>query len=303
MLNLLPRKETPESGAAIPAYLNLDHYLESLSSFLTIDSLCELYIHGADQDYEGSFNESTRSVTIYWKSSKIASFIGELAWECQVRIDPFRPYAGGVLPGIPWRWHAVIAPMSSGSPIVVLRRQLFDVLSLSNFHFNESSHGDLIDKVAAGTSIVIFGATGSGKTTLLMSILKHYFSSTRLGIAEVVEEIPLVSRLWFRILEVPPDAGGRGGVSMSKAMAEMMRLSPKVIVIGEIRGDEARVLGDVARTGHGGVLTTMHAGGFAEARNRLSTLSGLNLNQFPPICGLHVKQIGGRFSVSSEMLN
>jgi Flp pilus assembly CpaF family ATPase len=303
MFSLFPAKNNLKNGSMCLAPAQLDHYLEEISSLLSDDSLFEIYIHGSDRNDQLDKIEQNKNVILQWRSSKVAAFIAELAWGCKVRIDPFRPYAGGVLPGRSWRWHAIIAPMTSGGPILVLRKQRFDVLDLSSFVFEGLSASSLVGEMSKGISVVIFGATGSGKTTLLMSLLKQYFTHVRLGIAEVVEEIPLLSSHWFRILEVPPDAGGRGGVAMTKVLSEMMRLSPKVIAVGEVRGDEARIIADMARTGHGGVLTTLHAGGFEDARTRLSTLAGLDLSQFPPLCGAYVSKIGDTVSVRSERLN
>lgn len=303
MLNIFSKNPMPKTSGNEPQIVRLEQYLRELSDHLKNEAISEIYIHGIDRDDEHGETRDGPHTTLQWSGAKVSSFISELAWECRVRIDPFRPYAGGVLPGLSWRWHAVIAPMSPGSPMVVLRKQKFEALSLCSFDFENTSPQGLISSMSCGVSIVIFGATRSGKTTLLISLLRQFFSDVRLGIAEVVEEIPLFSKQWFRMVEVPPDAGGRGGVSMTKVLSEMMRLSPKFIAIGEVRGDEARVIADIARTGHGGVITTFHAGGFEDARIRLATLAGLHLSQFPPLCGVKITQKDGMFTVRSEMLN
>jgi pilus assembly protein CpaF len=52
-----------------------------------------------------------------------------------------------------------------------------------------------------------------------------------------------------------------------------LRHRPDRIIVGEIRGIEARVLLDALNTGHRGSLTTIHANGAADALRRLSHLA------------------------------
>jgi pilus assembly protein CpaF len=219
---------------------------------------------------------------------EIAEFLHELAWECKVRIDPFKPFAGGVLPWAAWRWHAVISPLSPEGPLIVLRRQQFAEIKISNFVLENCGSLDLLSWIRSGISLVLYGATGSGKTTLLVAILREYFMKNRVGLAESVAEIPLLSERWFRLIEVPVDTGGRGGVDFSRVVAEMMRLSPELLVMGELRGAEAAMFMDFARTGHGGVMTTLHAGNITDARTRLRRLSGQPLDALPRTLGLRV---------------
>lgn len=278
-------------------------YCDEIKCFLEDLSLSEIYICVHDGcSAQKDINRSV-SALIFWPADKLSSFIAELAWECRVRLDPYRPFAGGVLPGRSWRWHAVIAPMSPGTPILVFRRQRFHTLDLSSFVFENTSADELMVKTSEGISLVIFGATGSGKTSLTTSLMKNYLLETRVGIAESIEEIPLLSNHWFRLVEVPTDSGGRGGVNMSRVLAEMMRLSPEVIVIGELRGQEAKTFADFARTGHGGVITTVHAGSFEDARLRLSALAEMDIAQLPRICGVYVRKKDDRVLVETGMIN
>ncbi len=292
----------PQSSPLEKSHECLSIYLEELDQILSDYDIDEVYLQCSDgsEILQADGNGSTR--TIAWRREKMSEFLTELSWETRVRLDPFRPYGGGVLPQRPWRWHAITAPMSPGRPLLVLRRQRFDALTLDRFKFENSSPSDLIKQLNHGMSLVFFGATGSGKTSLMMALLKEYYLKTRVGLAEVVEEIPLLSNAWFRLVEVAPDTGGRGGVSMDRVVSEMMRLSPTVIAIGELRGAETQVFFDAARTGHGGVLTTLHAGSFDDAKRRLSRLSNLRYEDFPQICGIHVQRQGGLVTVTANQL-
>ena len=60
----------------------------------------------------------------------------------------------------------------------------------------------------------------------------------------------------------------------------MLRHRPDCIIVGEVRGPEARTLLDAMNTGHRGTLATIHASSAEEAVRRLASFairSGANL--------------------------
>ena len=266
----------------------LTRFIEKLAPYMNDSSVVEIYLSAGQGISVMSSMRELIPRNEGWDKDDIAEFLLELAWECKVRLDPFKPFAGGVLPWAAWRWHAVISPVSPEGPLIVLRRQLFGEISLSGFVFENFESRNLVSWIRSGVSLIIYGATGSGKTTFLAAVLREYFMDTRVGLAESVAEIPLLSVNWFRLVEVPVDTGGRGGVEFSRVLAEMMRLSPALLVMGELRGPEAAMFIDFARTGHGGVMTTLHAGSIADVRNRISRLSGQSIDSLPPTVGLRV---------------
>lgn len=291
-------------GAALDECTPLASFMDTLSPFLSDQSLAEIYINSEGIALGRTVRKELVDIPLKWCRETITEFIFELAWCSHVRLDPFRPFAGGVVPGWSWRWHAVTPPMSPEGPVVTLRQQRFTEVGLSSFQWENFAAKDVLDWIDRGVSIVIFGATGSGKTTFLVSILREYFQKHRVGIAESVCEIPLLSSHWFRLIETPPDAGGRGGVDSLRVIAEMMRLSPEMLVLGEIRGPEAQLLPEFARTGHGGVMTTLHAGAFSDAQARLESLSTLAVSTMPPLMGIRVgKGQSGMPTVLAKPLN
>jgi Flp pilus assembly CpaF family ATPase len=245
-----------------------------------------------------------RELDLIFSHDEITDFIMELAWHSRVRLDPFLPFAGGVIPGEPWRWHAATMPLSPDGSLLVIRRQQFQKLQFSHFKMENFSSTDLPNWLHSGVSVIFYGAAGSGKTSLLVATLREFFTETRVGVAETVTEIPLMSPHWFRLAEVPKDTGGFGGVDFKRVIAEMMRLSPGLLVLGEIRGEEAEVLSSFARTGHGGVLSTIHAGSSGDARERITSLAKTPLSQMPPMVGVQLMtDPGGIYRACAERLN
>lgn len=280
----LHNKKNPPTLNTLP----LARLLGELSPCLNDSNVSEIYLSAANGIAGVDRKGHPINLELNWTSEDITDFLSEVAWESKTRIDPFQPFAGGVIPAMAWRWHAIVAPMSPDGPLLVLRRLNFEQIGLDQFNCRNFLPSDFSKWLNSGVSVVFYGATGSGKTTLLVAIMREFFMNTRLGIAETLPEIPLTSRHWFRLVEVSRDTGGRGGVDFSRVVAEMMRLSPKLLVMGELRGPEASMLSDFARTGHGGVMTTMHAGTIDDARVRLSKLAQAPIDTMPPIIGIQV---------------
>lgn len=241
---------------------------------------------------------------VNYTADALMNLVWCLSWTSKTRLDPYRPYGGGVVPTFNLRWHVVLPPMSPDGPHVVFRRQQLFQASLSDFVLENFSRADLLAWVQEGGSVVFYGATGSGKTTALFASVCCFFQGVRLGIVESIAELPLISSSWFRLVEVPADVGGKGGISLNRLKCEILRLSPQKIVIGEVRDSEAQLWAELSRTGHGGIMTTIHAGTHEDAYRRIFNLLGSNNAQLPEIIGIQVfRDTQGQHHCKATKLN
>jgi pilus assembly protein CpaF len=282
--SVFQRKEAPVSIDPV-----IESQLSGISDFLEDDSINEIWVSTGHLIIRYS-DGHTRVSHLGETAIDLVELIFELAEESCVRLDPFVPFAGGVVKGVPWRWHAVVPPIAPDGPQLCFRRQRIHDLRLDHFHLTDICPIDLTRQIKQGASVVMYGATGSGKTSFLGAMLREFFIDKRVVIAETIVEIPLLSPMWARLCESSADVSGRGGVDFERIVAEMMRLTPEYIVMGEIRGREARYLQSLARTGHGGILATTHASSEDEMMERLATLSGSEREHMPPIIGIHVRR-------------
>ncbi len=108
-------------------------------------------------------------------------------------------------------------------------------------------------------SVMIVGPTGAGKTTALNAIACLVRPELKMISVEEVQEINLPQENWVSTIARTGFGGeGEGEVTLFDLIKSAVRHRPALILVGEIRGEEAYVLFQALATGHGG-LCTMHA--------------------------------------------
>ena len=122
-------------------------------------------------------------------------------------------------------------------------------------------------------STIVVGATAAGKTTLLNSLVSMIRPDSKIVTIEEVQEINLAVKNWVPMISRPSYglSGERmGEVSLFDLVKASLRMRPDVLVVGEVRGEEAYVLFQAISTGHGG-LCTIHAEDVRSAIRRLTS--------------------------------
>jgi flagellar protein FlaI len=117
---------------------------------------------------------------------------------------------------------------------------------------------------------MIVGPTGAGKTTALNAIACLIKPDFKIISVEEVAEINLPQENWVSTIARPGFGGdSEGEVSLYDLIKSAVRHRPALILVGEVRGEEAYVLFQALATGHGG-LCTMHAEDVETAVKRLT---------------------------------
>ncbi|MFP3260600.1 MAG: type II/IV secretion system ATPase subunit [Sulfolobus sp.] len=117
-------------------------------------------------------------------------------------------------------------------------------------------------------SFMVIGVTGAGKTTVLNAILNLVKESMKVVSIEDIPELRLAQDNWVQLYARPAYGGLGKEVSLMDLLKLSLRYRPDIIVVGEIRGEEAYVLFQAISTGHGGA-TTFHAYDSESAVKRL----------------------------------
>jgi type IV secretory pathway ATPase VirB11/archaellum biosynthesis ATPase len=139
--------------------------------------------------------------------------------------------------------------------------------------------GFLSVAVKRGAAVLLAGARGAGKTTLLGALLWELPESVRTVAIEDTPELP-VEELQSEGRDVQPlrvETGDGASIEPTAALRTALRLGDGALVVGEVRGEEARVLYEAMRVGaaDGAVLGTIHGGGGESVRERVVTDLGV----------------------------
>jgi flagellar protein FlaI len=151
-------------------------------------------------------------------------------------------------------------------------------------------------------SVMIVGPTGAGKTTALNAIVCLSRPEFKIISVEEVAEINLPQENWVStIARLGFGAEKEGEVTLYDLIKSAVRHRPALIIVGEVRGEEAYVLFQALATGHGG-LCTMHAEDVETAIKRLTQPPMSIPSSIIPLmnCVIVVKQVRTPTSASFE---
>lgn len=115
----------------------------------------------------------------------------------------------------------------------------------------------LMEAINDGSPILISGATSTGKTTFLNHMLKLIDQNSRVITVEDAREIrvPQANRVHFVLSRTEQT----NDFNYARLLDLVVRMTPDVIIGGEISTDNASVLWEMLGTGHDHFYTTIHA--------------------------------------------
>ena len=138
--------------------------------------------------------------------------------------------------------------------------------------------------VARGAAVLIAGGRGAGKTTTLGALLWELAPATRVVCIEDTPELPVetLQRHGRDVQALRTTTGDEAGLDAAGALRTALRLGEGALVVGEVRGEEARVLYEAMRVGAGcgAVLGTVHGDGPEAVRERVVTDLGVPPSSF-----------------------
>jgi type IV secretory pathway ATPase VirB11/archaellum biosynthesis ATPase len=189
-----------------------------------------------------------------------------------------RPHLEHDLRGYGARLTVIGPPVSPEGVAAAIRRHSDHPLTLVQLVAAGSlapmTAGLLSAMVEGQCSLLIAGARGAGKTTLLGALLLEMDPSKRIITIEDTLELPVAAMrdCGFRVqsMRVRSALGGEGEPTADEALKISLRLGESALILGEVRGEEARTLYEAMRTGSAGscVMGTIHGGSAASACTR-----------------------------------
>lgn len=246
------------------------------------EKITEIWANGASSIYYEKEGEIKVSPQAFPDQMEYQRFLQNLLEEAQVKLDLESPFAS-----FSWksfRGHLSHPPLSKDHHLLTLRRirrsenhslrYLFKVGTLNESHLFHLKRG-----VRERKNILIVGATGSGKTTTLSALLKELDNQSRVLILEDTDEIDPPNPLSAKLLTRETSPALRG-YDLGQLLKESLRMKPDRLVVGEVRGGEAKDLLMALSTGHQGSFATLHASSAQEALLRLEMLIQMGAPQW-----------------------
>lgn len=121
----------------------------------------------------------------------------------------------------------------------------------------DDAYDRLISAINDGSPILISGATATGKTTFLNHMLTLIDKDSRVITVEDAREVrvPQENRVHFILSRTEQS----NNFNYARLLDLVVRMTPDVIIGGEISTDNAAVLWEMLGTGHDHFYTTIHA--------------------------------------------
>lgn len=126
----------------------------------------------------------------------------------------------------------------------------------------------------------VVGSTGVGKTSLLSAMLAETHENERSLIIEDTEEIVSPNAVSLRLLTRPSVHSNLREFTQTDLIQRSLRLRPDRLVLGEVRGPEAKDLLMALSCGHSGSFGSVHAQDPHQALYRLETLVQMGAPQW-----------------------
>jgi pilus assembly protein CpaF len=211
--------------------------------------------------------------SVQFDPAKLRTGLEVIANHLGKKLDEDNPLLNAQLPDGS-RIAAVIPPVVRPAPALTIRKftsRMFTVNDLiERGTLSASLAGFLSDQIRSGKTVLISGGTGTGKTTLL-NVLAHAIpDQERIVVIEDTAELH-IQKPNVLAVECQSDTY-KARISYEDLLRSALRWRPDRIILGEVRGTEARTLLDSFNTGHAGSLATIHANSAEKALHRFANL-------------------------------
>lgn len=269
-----------------------------LTPYMEREDVDEININAWDDVVVSYSNGRMEKIGGFFSPKHAYDIVRKMLNHSHSQMDGAIPYAEGQLPNNA-RITAMMTPLVDKDIYVAASIRMLhpSKITITNLVEGESASEDMLRFLCAcmryGVSFVVAGATFSGKTTLLNAMLKTMPDERRIYTIEAgTRELDLVRRTentseeenakTYKNVEVSivnnvvhtlarrSDKAAQD-ISMEDLVVAALRFNPDLIVLGEMRDEEAMAAIDASLTGHT-LVSTIHSFAGEEAHMRLATL-------------------------------
>ena len=210
-------------------------------------------------------------------------FIQRLCHKSKIQFDLNTPCADGYLE--PFRIHLITPPVSKDFHLT-LRRIKSTPWSFPELIEKNWASSNMVDNLlkhfTPEKNMLIIGTTGSGKTSCMNALLQTIKPHERVITIEDTDELLIPNELSVKLLTRHDVNGYLKSYTQEDLIKQSLRMRPHRLVVGEVRGREARDLLLALSTGHTGSLCSLHAESAMQALIRLEMLIKMGAPEWDP---------------------
>jgi pilus assembly protein CpaF len=214
-----------------------------------------------------------REQSVSFDAGRLRTGLEVIANQLGKRLDEDNPVLHAQLPDGS-RLAAVIPPVVRPAPALTIRKftsrryTVDDLIARGTLTRRLAEF--LAEQIRDGKTLLISGGTGTGKTTLLNVLAQAIPEHERIVVIEDTSELR-IQKPNILAVECQKDTF-KANITFDDLLKSALRWRPDRIILGEVRGIEARTLLDSFNTGHTGSLATIHANSAAKALSRFANL-------------------------------
>lgn len=252
----------------------LDTLVTPILSLLRDPDVTEVLVNSYDSIWYEKDGKLCRHKRNFDSNLQYSNFVDCLAIEAKMQLNSELLFANGHWRS--FRVHLCHEDANGKNSLLSLRRlqsRSWSLLELKGKGFcDDFALLELMSLIKNKKNILIVGGTGSGKTTVLNALLHEIPENERCLILEDTNELVLPNAASNKILTRPALKNVLDETSLADLLKQSLRMRPDRLVIGEVRGGEAKDLMMALATGHDGSMGTLHAANAQEALLRLEFL-------------------------------
>lgn len=245
-----------------------------LESLLCDNLVTEIIVNGPEHIWFERHGKLERHEDHFASQITYENIIEKICNEAKIQFNIERPFCDGRFRN--FRIHLLSSEITKNFHSLTIRRQASSPWTLEKLlksqWCDEAAMQIIRNWLTENKNFLVIGETGCGKTSVLNACLQALKDNERVVIIEDTAEINSPNTASTKLLSRQDCNGLLPEVSLTDLVKQSLRMRPDRLVVGEVRGGEAKDLLLALSTGHKGSMGTMHANNAQQALLRLEML-------------------------------